>query len=42
MGKVPHEATIGSIIYATIATRPNIVATIKIVSQFIQNPIYTR
>ncbi len=42
MGKIPHEATIGSIIYAMIATRPNIVATIRIVSQFIQNPIYTR
>jgi hypothetical protein len=41
MGKIPHEATIGSIIYAMIATRPNIVATIRTVSQFMQNPIYT-
>jgi hypothetical protein len=41
MGKIPHEATIGSIIYTTIATRLNIVVTIRIVNQFMQNPIYT-
>lgn len=41
MGKIPHETTIGSIIYAMIAIRPNIVIIIRIVNQFMQNPIYT-
>lgn len=41
MGNMPPEATSGSIIYAMIATRPNIVATIRIVGQCMQNPIYT-
>ena len=38
MRKVPYREAISSLMYASIATRPNITFTISTLSQFLENP----
>ncbi len=40
MEKVPYMVTFGSIMYAMIVIRPNIVVVIRMVNQFMQNSGY--
>ena len=38
MAKVPHASTVGSLLYAMIATRPNIAFALGVVSNYMANP----
>ena len=37
MAKVPYASTIGSLMYAMIATRPDIAFAVGVVSQYVAN-----
>ena len=38
MKSVPYASTIGSLMYAMVATRPNIAHAVGVVNKFMQNP----
>jgi hypothetical protein len=38
MCKVPYREAIGSLMYAAIATRPDITFAVSVLSQFLDNP----
>lgn len=38
MGKVPYREAIGSLMYASVATRPDITFAVSTLSQFLKNP----
>jgi hypothetical protein len=38
MGKVPYREAIGSLMYASVATRPDITFAVSTLSQFLENP----
>ena len=38
MGKTPYQEAIGSLMYASVATRPDIMFTVSTLLQFLENP----
>ena len=39
MRRVPYASTVGSLMYVTVCTRPNIAYVVGVVSRFLSNPI---
>ena len=38
MSKVPYASAVGSLMYAMVCTRPNIVHAVEVVSRYMNNP----